>query len=1015
MPKKDESIYKIYFDLYEKYSLKYGKKTVVLLQVGAFFEIYGLRTSTSELILSNIEEVSQITQLAIADKKIKYSNDTDEGDIVMSGFRDHRLEHYVELLINDSMTVVVYVQNTDNKKVTRELYEIYSPGSFIPYDSESQNLLSNNTICIWFDKYKPMNNKLIEQKIIYGVSSVNIFTGETTIFEHDMPYLLNPTTFDELERYLSIVQPTEVIIISVFDESTTNTFLNYSGLKTQSIHKIFLQEKSKGSEEALACKSQTYINHILSTFFGEECLQICQEFNNYTIATQAFCYLLHFIQSHNPDLVRKIGYPDFHNLSKRLCLANHTLKQLNIINDGTDNARGTGKLSSIHSFMNKCCTAIGKRRFQIQLTSPVFDEPWLNKEYEMTDEILKTEIGGYPIIDIFRKKLGKIRDLEKISRQLVIKKIYPSAISSLYSSIDILREIFTILEEYPLIQSYLCDNIEPAKISIFMDEITEFLSKHLKISECSGINTINSIDRDIIQEGICEKIDKLSREYSENCVLFERIRDFFNSHMQKASSDIVSNDDTDYVKIHKTEKSGCSLQITKKRGLVLKGILEKIAVTEGKKESKEKVINITPDFKIPLKDIRFIKATTTNEEIEFPQLTRITNKMISQKEVLSQEIGKEYLKIIGEFERKFYDSIQSLGKYIGKIDILLTKAYIAKTYHYCKPIIDTNAAKPYVDIKNIRHPLIEHLQQNETYVVNDICIGDNIQDGVLIYGTNAVGKTSLIRAIGVAVILAQAGFYVPCSSFIYKPYTAIFSRILGNDNIFKGLSTFAVEMSELRIILKMSDEKSLILGDELCSGTESESALAIFTTGLIELHKKRSTFLFATHFHEICNYEEIKSLDRLFLKHMSVHYDAQIDALVYDRLLKDGPGNRMYGLEVCKSLHLDSEFLEKAYEIRNKYNSINSGELSFKKSHFNREKVRSICEICKVEIAEETHHLSPQRDATKDGFIETDTGLFHKNHKANLTSVCGKCHDKIHSEDIVLKKKKTTKGYILDK
>jgi DNA mismatch repair protein MutS len=629
----------------------------------------------------------------------------------------------------------------------------------------------------------------------------------------------------------------------------------------------------------------------------------------------------------------------------------------------------------------------------------------------MTDEILRIESDGYPIIDIFRKKLGKIRDLEKISRQLVVKKIYPSVISSLYSSIDILREIYVILEEYPIVQSYLCDNIEPAKISIFMNEITDFLSKHLKISECSGINTLNSIERNIIQEGISEKVDKILREYSENCLLFERIREFFNSNMQNGSVDSASNDDTEYVKIHETEKSGSSLQITKKRGLVLKQILEKIAIIE----DNEKVINITPDFNIPLKDIRFIKATTSNEEIEFPQLTRITNKMISQKEALSQEIGKEYLKIIGEFERRFYDSIQSLGKYVGKIDILLTKAYIAKTYHYCRPVIDTSADKSYVDIENIRHPLIEHLQQNETYVANDICIGDNKQDGVLIYGTNAVGKTSFIRAIGVAVILAQAGLYVPCSAFIFKPYTAIFSRILGNDNIFKGLSTFAVEMSELRIILKMSDENSLILGDELCSGTESESALAIFTTGLMELHKKRSTFLFATHFHEICNYEEIKSLDRLFLKHMSVHYDSQIDALVYDRLLKDGPGNRMYGLEVCKSLYLGQEFLEKAYEIRNKYYSINNGELSFGTSHFNRQKVRSICEICKVEIAEETHHLSPQRDANKDGFIETDTGLFHKNHKANLTSVCGKCHDKIHSEDIVLKKKKTTKGYILEK
>ena len=72
---------------------------------------------------------------------------------------------------------------------------------------------------------------------------------------------------------------------------------------------------------------------------------------------------------------------------------------------------------------------------------------------------------------------------------------------------------------------------------------------------------------------------------------------------------------------------------------------------------------------------------------------------------------------------------------------------------------------------------------------------------MLVYGTNAVGKTSLIRAVGISVIMAQAGMYVPCESFVFKPYEHIFTRILGNDNIFKGLSTFAVEMSELRTIL----------------------------------------------------------------------------------------------------------------------------------------------------------------------------------------------------------------------
>jgi len=218
-------------------------------------------------------------------------------------------------------------------------------------------------------------------------------------------------------------------------------------------------------------------------------------------------------------------------------------------------------------------------------------------------------------------------------------------------------------------------------------------------------------------------------------------------------------------------------------------------------------------------------------------------------------------------------------------------------------------------------------------------------------------------------------------------------------------------MSELRIILKMADENSLILGDELCSGTESESALSIFVAGLQELHEKESTFIFATHFHEIVNYDEVKALEKMSLKHMAVVYDREHDCLVYDRKLKTGPGTKTYGLEVCKSLYLTDDFLNKAYSIRNKYYPETKGELSQKTATYNAGKIKGICEICKECIAEEIHHLNEQRNANEEGFI----GSFHKNHPANLINICEKCHDEIHKSPVTkeLKKKKTTKGYQL--
>ena len=138
-----------------------------------------------------------------------------------------------------------------------------------------------------------------------------------------------------------------------------------------------------------------------------------------------------------------------------------------------------------------------------------------------------------------------------------------------------------------------------------------------------------------------------------------------------------------------------------------------------------------------------------------------------------------------------------------------------------------------------------------------------------------MGKSSLLKSIAIAIIMAQSGLFVPCSEFIFHPYQRIMTRILGNDNLFKGLSTFAVEISELRVILKMANNSSLILGDEVCSGTETESALSIFVSALIDIHSKNSSFIFATHFHEITNYDEIKSLTNMVLYHMHVVFDKE--------------------------------------------------------------------------------------------------------------------------------------------
>jgi DNA mismatch repair protein MutS len=349
--------------------------------------------------------------------------------------------------------------------------------------------------------------------------------------------------------------------------------------------------------------------------------------------------------------------------------------------------------------------------------------------------------------------------------------------------------------------------------------------------------------------------------------------------------------------------------------------------------------------------------------------------------------------------------------------MIQNRCYVARKYRYCRPVIAGAGAGPaaaaaasFVSATGLRHCLIERINEDECYITNDVSLGS---DGMLLYGTNAVGKTSLIRAIGVAVIMAQAGFYVPASSFVYRPYRAVMTRILGNDNLFKGLSTFVVEMSELRVILRMADANTLVLGDELCSGTEMDSAISIFVAGLQHLYRAGASFIFATHLHEIAGYSEIREMaPRLRLAHMRVFYDKSRDTLVYDRKLQDGAGESMYGLEVCKSLHLPADFLENANIIRVKYRGVSTKTPTASilddatPSRYNAAKLRRLCEICAKARGTEVHHLQHQESADADNFI----GHIHKNHPANLASICEDCHREIHATGVEHVKVKTGKG-----
>jgi DNA mismatch repair protein MutS len=214
-----------------------------------------------------------------------------------------------------------------------------------------------------------------------------------------------------------------------------------------------------------------------------------------------------------------------------------------------------------------------------------------------------------------------------------------------------------------------------------------------------------------------------------------------------------------------------------------------------------------------------------------------------------------------------------------------------------------------------------------------------------------------------------------------------------------GLSSFAVEMSEMRDIFQSAGPKSLVLGDELCSGTETTSATALVAAGLNGLLKRGARFLFATHLHGLNQISEVATNPLLQIWHLHVEYDQMNDRLVYHRTLKKGSGSSLYGLEVAKAMRIPSDILEDAVRFRKQI----AGETDLQKSvgsSWNSQIIRRTCEKCGAKEADdlEVHHIKP-RASSISGRL-SDGSSVHS--AANLIVLCDTCHDALHRDEFVI-------------
>lgn len=932
--KPEDRLSNTYFDYFTKYTKKYGNKTVIFMQIGSFFEMFGIDSSKEKI--GNIHEITSILNIIVTSRNKKKPTNVRENPF-LAGIHCSFLNKYLNILIRNQYTVVMIEEITPKPNIIRKVTKIHSPGTYIDDIIETNN---NSIVSIFIEGNKCYKSG--EDIWVVGMSSINLLTGHSLINEiysrgEDLQSII-----EEVYRFIESCNPSEIMI-------------NGRNIETKIIDKIKNNINSSNRIIHVNIKypkniyNITYQNTFLSKIYNDHGILSPIEFldlERKLTALLSFIIILQFSYEHNENIIKNINKPKIWNSREHLTLYHDSIYQLNVL----PTAKCSNKISSLFDVINMTKTTLGKRLLKYRLTNPIVNEKYLNKRYDLIDTYIK-----YEKIDEKKNVERYLRDtidIVRLHKKIILNKLEPSNFFRLHHSYKNINKIIKL--SLKISKSNLMQNgLDESEFKLFKEYQNKY--SEIFIMDEIGKHKLDKINKSFINTGYSEKIDKLS-------IIMNKSMNYMENQADRLSNIIDMNKYPPPVKLESTECGGYFLSITKTRFIKLKKELNKDEYTASThKKNYLKLMNITfkshsDSYLANIIELRFL-------------------------------IKQFYVKTLNELYIKYEKIIKKVVNYISEIDVIQSCANCSLEYGYIKPIIDTLPDKSYFNASEIRHPIIERLPFSLEYVTNDINIGKNI----LLYGVNGSGKSSLSKAVGLNIILAQMGMFVPCKSFTYCPYNKIFTRINSDDNIFKGQSSFIVEMCELRSILKYSDKNSLVLGDEICNGTEITSSLSIIYASIKKLVENNVSFILASHYHKL--YELCRDDFNISFKHLTIDYSGE--NIKYIRKLNDGIGDNIYGIEIAKFIIKDKSFIKNALDIRNKLLNNSTEILNNKKSNYNTNMYVDKCAICGVNGKKEelhTHHIKEQQHFNENDLLEH----VKKNSLHNLVVLCEKHHHDVH-------------------
>ena len=561
---------------------------------------------------------------------------------------------------------------------------------------------------------------------------------------------------------------------------------------------------------------------------------------------------LAYVKELRNDNLSHITQLSYYSIDSFMLLDEVSIRNLELLKS----IRFNTKQGSLLSVIDQTLTPMGSRLLINWLLHPLLDIQQIQNRLLSVEACLQDMSTTMDI----RVLLQDIGDVSRILSKVATLRATPRdllALSGYLSKAPVLLNYLKAIGSTFLYNPQLDSDYD---YSIIERKIHDTLQENPSLTITEG---------NIIKEGVNSELDELRLMSKEGKTWIARLED-----AEKQKTGISS------LKINYNKVFGYYIEITKSN-------LDKV-----------------PDYYIR-------KQTLVNAERYIsPQLKEYETKVLGAEERIK---SIEY-ELYQELRTWLSEQIQFLQQYVSLVaivDVITSFAYNAHYYHYTKPQFNDMGI---LEIKECRHPVIERLLSNNEYIPNDVFLNNEDFKIILLTGPNMAGKSTYLRQIGLLVIMAQIGSYIPARSALLPIFDKVFTRVGASDNLAMGQSTFLVEMIETANILNSATNQSLILLDEIGRGTSTFDGLSLAWAIVEFIHNTKkisAKTLFATHYHELTELENLLP----GVKNYNILVREWNDQIIFLRKIERGGADQSYGIQVARLAGVPDKVIRKAKQI----------------------------------------------------------------------------------------------------